>query len=149
MNNFNIQRARNTVKCADGFQMSVQASEHHYCSPKASGWNTQYTSVEIGFPTEKVEDLMRYIDEEESDPTNTVYTYVPAVIVCKIIPMYNARFDLKTVTHLSNPLFPILYKSHTIVVYFRHLTQVHTVSQYGFLCEARIIYMVMNSTILP
>jgi uncharacterized membrane protein len=85
MNNFNIQRARNTVKCADGFQMSVQASEHHYCSPKASGWNTQYTSVEIGFPTEKVEDLMRYIDEEESDPTNTVYTYVPAVIVCKII----------------------------------------------------------------
>ena len=85
MNNFNIQRARNTVKCADGFQMSVQASEHHYCSPKASGWNTQYTSVEIGFPTEKVEDLMRYIDEEESDPTDTVYTYVPAVIVCKII----------------------------------------------------------------
>ena len=79
-----IQRARKVVECADGLKMSVQASEHHYCEPKISGWNTKYSEVEIGFPTEVVEDLLPYADESD-EPTDTVYMYVPAAIVCKVI----------------------------------------------------------------
>ena len=50
-----FQRARDNVVCADGFKVSIQASELHYCSPKVSGLNTIYTSVELGFPTKKEE----------------------------------------------------------------------------------------------
>ena len=38
------------VVCADGFSMSVQASETHYCSPREDGAE-KYTAVEVGYPT--------------------------------------------------------------------------------------------------
>jgi hypothetical protein len=71
------------VKCADGFTMSVQASYSHYCSPRDSvgPWH----AVEVGFPTEPVEAFMPYIDGEDSDPTDTVYGYVPLKIVAQVV----------------------------------------------------------------
>lgn len=71
------------IKCADGFEMSVQASEFHYCAPRDS--IGPWRSVEVGFPTEKVEAFMPYIDGEQSIPTETVYGYVPIELVAEAI----------------------------------------------------------------
>lgn len=72
------------VICADGFEMSVQASEGHYCSPRDN--IGPYTSVEIGYPSERVEEFMHYIDgDENADPTQTVYGWVPLETVVQII----------------------------------------------------------------
>ena len=40
------------VICEDGFKMSVQASETHYCEPK--GFADEYTEVEDGETMDKV-----------------------------------------------------------------------------------------------
>ena len=71
------------VICADGFKMSMQASHAHYCSPREDGLN-DYDTIEIGFPSEKEELLMDYA-EDGSNPTGTVYGWVPVEIVDKII----------------------------------------------------------------
>ena len=84
---FNIQPARETVVCKDGFSMSVQASINHYCSPKLNGKNNTYSSVEIGFPSE--------IDYAENPDklTNTVYAYVPAKLTLDIIKKHGGMIN--------------------------------------------------------
>lgn len=68
--------------CADGFNMSVQASDTHYCSPRdAIG---PWQSVEVGLPSEPVAELMPYADDAEH-PTGTVYGYVPVEVIDAII----------------------------------------------------------------
>ena len=80
------QDARDCVVCADGFKVSIQASELHYCSPKISGLNTIYTSVELGFPTKEEELIAKWQESpEDEDPTNDVYPYVPAEVVSMMI----------------------------------------------------------------
>ena len=76
------------LKCADGFTMSVQASEIHYCSPRESGLN-HYDSVEVGFPSQREESLMEYADDPENP---IVYGWVPVEVVDAII---NAHGGLK------------------------------------------------------
>ena len=71
------------VVCADGFTMSVQASAYHYCSPRDS--QGPYASAEVGFPSEKVGAFMPYIDDEDADPTETVYAFVPLEIIAQAI----------------------------------------------------------------
>jgi hypothetical protein len=71
------------VVCADGFRMSVQASELHYCIPRDS--IGPYSAVEVGYPSERVEAFMPYIDGADSEATNTVYGYVPLSIVADAI----------------------------------------------------------------
>lgn len=66
------------IVCVDGFTMSVQASERNYCSPKDDVG--PYTEVEVGFPN--MYDL--YLHEYAEDPlrpTETVYGWVPQIIV--------------------------------------------------------------------
>ena len=72
------------IECADGFTFSVQASETHYCSPRANGCH-EYETVEVGFPSERVEALMPYMDDDDSDPTQTVYGGVPVSVVNAIV----------------------------------------------------------------
>lgn len=72
------------ITCADGFRMSVQASYLHYCTPRDS-YGSWY-EVEVGFPSERVEALMPYIDDDEgADPTETVYGYFPIDVVAQVI----------------------------------------------------------------
>lgn len=103
----NLVRPR--VICNDGFSISVQANECAYCLPRisqglldeklyfkgtfnfdrdvASGFIDEfipYVEVELGYPSEVEEDLLPYA-EDESDPTNTVYGYVPIEIVDSMI----------------------------------------------------------------
>ena len=71
------------VICADGFEMSVQAHQSAYCSPRIDNAE-KYTSVEIGFPSEKEPVLIDFADEP-SRPTETVYGYVPVQIVTLVL----------------------------------------------------------------
>lgn len=72
------------IICMDGSTLSVQAGEHNYCSPRHN--RGPYYSVEVGFPSRKFDELMPYIDGvADTDPTDTVYGYVPIEIVEKIV----------------------------------------------------------------
>ena len=71
------------VICADGFEMSVQAHQTAYCSPRIDNAE-KYTSVEIGFPSEVEPMLMEYCDEPGA-PLDTVYGYVPVQTVTNVI----------------------------------------------------------------
>ena len=71
-----------TIVCAGGLKMSVQASRYHYCTPRDSVG--PWSSVEIGFPSQRVERLMFYA-EDGSAPTDTVYGYVPIEVVAEVI----------------------------------------------------------------
>ena len=65
----------------DGFSISIQASEFHYCSPRNSigPWN----EMELGFPSELDPILDEYA--EEPDTSDTVFGYVPIAIVNELI----------------------------------------------------------------
>ena len=69
--------------CKDGFTMSVQANEGSYCEPRVSGAG-HYDSVEIGFPSAKEPLIMDWAENPDS-PTETVYGWVPASVVRKVI----------------------------------------------------------------
>ena len=78
-----IQRNAPWVECADGFTVSVQASEFHYCSPRVNGAEV-YESVELGYPNREDPLIIDYAEEPDS-PTDTVYGYVPVHIVCELV----------------------------------------------------------------
>lgn len=68
------------VTCADGFSVSIQAGPSHYCCPR-NGYGP-WCAFELGFPSRRDDALMPYIDgDEDTDPTATVYGYVPIHIV--------------------------------------------------------------------
>ena len=71
------------VVCADGFVMSVQVSQSHYCSPRINDAG-YYDSVEVGYPSEWEVLLMEYAEEPEH-PTETVYGWVGIDVVDAII----------------------------------------------------------------
>lgn len=72
------------IMCKDGFSMSVQASSFHYCAPRVTDPEGNYTSWEVGFPSKKEKTLMPYA-EDKGKPTETVYGRVPTEIIDAII----------------------------------------------------------------
>lgn len=77
-----IQENRPRLYCNDGYSISVQASELHYCEPRYNGAQ-DYESVELGFPSIEDELINEYA---EDDPyTKTIYGYVPIEIVEELI----------------------------------------------------------------
>jgi len=63
--------------------MSVQAHTGAYCAPRENGAEV-YEEVEIGFPSAEEPLLMDWCDEP-SNPTETVYGYVPVGVVTTVI----------------------------------------------------------------
>lgn len=70
------------LTCKNGLTLSVQASQTHYCQPRNDGG--PWTHVEVGFPSQKCDKLLQYA-EEEKNPTDTVYAYVPIEVVAQVI----------------------------------------------------------------
>lgn len=73
------------IICNDGFSMSVQGSYSAYCSPRRTV--DDYYSMEIGFPSESEPTIYEFMDGEVgvTNPTDTVYGYVPCWIIDEII----------------------------------------------------------------
>lgn len=75
-------RFRQPIRCADGLDFSVQANSTAYCTPRTD--DGPYTAVEVGFPSQRVEELMEYAEDPER-PTRTVYGWVPVEVVERIV----------------------------------------------------------------
>ena len=76
-------KIRPRIECADGFIVSVQASHTHYCTPRDN--RGPYSHVECGYPSEKDELLIPFIEVRTDDPTSTVYPWVPVEVVEAVI----------------------------------------------------------------
>ena len=70
------------VLCRDGFKVSIQASESHYCYPRDS--TGPWQEFELGFPSE-ADELIALHAEDPDNPTETVYPYVPVSIVEQLL----------------------------------------------------------------
>ena len=71
------------ITCNDGFSISVQANRNVYCEPrKDRAW--PYSEVELGFPNESDELIMRYAEDPDFY-TETVYPFVPIDVVIELI----------------------------------------------------------------
>lgn len=81
---FEMIERKPRVTCNDGFSVSIQASEYHYCTPRINLKNGGYYSVELGFPSQE-DDLIKPYAEDSSSFTQTVYGYVPIGIVDELI----------------------------------------------------------------
>ena len=74
--------ATKRLKCTDGFNISVQANEFTYCTPrKNKAW--PYSCVELGFPS-MLDELIQDFAEDENT-CETVFGYVPIDVVNKLI----------------------------------------------------------------
>ena len=61
---------------ADGFEISIQASEAHHCSPRKTYFGP-YISYELGYPSSD-DDLLHEYEDGFDDGT---FSYVPANVV--------------------------------------------------------------------
>ncbi len=78
---------RERAVCKDGYEVSIQATEYTYCSPRLTfkpNETQTYTAVELGFPNIS-DDLLDEYAEDPDEPTGTVYGYVPIELVVKLI----------------------------------------------------------------
>jgi len=73
------------ITCADGFNLSVQATHSAYCTPRQN--LGPWLEVEVGFPSADPELIMEYAEQPER-PTETVYAYVPVNLVVELIALH-------------------------------------------------------------
>lgn len=73
-----MKKLNPTITCYDGTNLSVQASEFHYSTPRDDFG--PYSEIEVGFPTKVPTPFLSYAEDKET-PLRTVYPYVPVVLV--------------------------------------------------------------------
>ncbi len=81
--NFEMVERKPLLICKDGYSISVQASEYHYCTPRINLEDGCYYSVELGFPNEYDELIDKYAEDKGS--IYTVFGYVPIEVVDELI----------------------------------------------------------------
>ena len=79
------------IICQDGFQMSVQASQNHYCDPRVDS-AAVYSRVEVGFPSEREAMIMEYA-EDPNTPIATVYGWVPYETIRAVIEKHGGMIS--------------------------------------------------------
>ena len=82
-------KIRKPIVCRDGFTMSVQASDTHYCCPRANLEDGNYSAWEVGFPNKKDKKLLPFIEVEGGDPKKNVYPFVPTEIILDVIKKHH------------------------------------------------------------
>lgn len=87
------QEKRPYLECADGYRISIQASENHYCSPRLNGLH-EYDEVELGFPT-AADELINDYAEDPEDYTKTVYGYVPVDVVDQLLKKHGGIWSVQ------------------------------------------------------
>lgn len=88
----NGHRVIKPVECVDGFEVSIQASPYHYCSPRSTVG--PYSAVELGFPSEQIPSLDQYA-EDRDDHTRTVFAYVPINEVAEVLAQHGGLLPIK------------------------------------------------------
>lgn len=73
------------VYCKDGFHVSIQASPTHYCYPREMRDDGEYEELELGFPSERDKLIIPFIIEDDMEPTNGTYGFVPINTVEELI----------------------------------------------------------------
>ena len=63
------------IRCMDGTHLSVQVGAGMYCTPREG--KGPWTHVEVGYPSVKPPARWEEFAEDWSEPTSTVYAYVP------------------------------------------------------------------------
>lgn len=69
--------------CKNGVSLSVQAGSHTYCFPRVD--SGPWDRFEVGYPSVYIPELMPYIENNFTPPTDSVYPYVPASLINIII----------------------------------------------------------------
>jgi hypothetical protein len=95
------RRTPNTVRCADGYTLSVIAGEGCYCQPRpdrdgvlgdAPGdYPGPYTHVEVGFPSARPEPWDQWQAHAEDGKWNSVYSYVPVELVRELVAAHGGE----------------------------------------------------------
>ena len=80
------------VVCADGFSMSVQAHDGAYCTPR-EGDAERYTEMELGYPSEREELIMDWIEVPDGNPTESIYPYIPVDVVTTVIVKHGGMVE--------------------------------------------------------
>lgn len=76
---------RRALELNNGVVLSIQASEGAYSTPRVNGLKSEdYTHFEIGFPTERIDLLIQYAEDQEK-PTDTVYPYTPINVIEQVV----------------------------------------------------------------
>lgn len=81
-----FQRVRPKVVMKSGLELSIQASQFHYCHPRLDEAEF-YSQVEVGFPPYELEPLLPYA-EDRDHPCDTVYGWVPVEIINALIEFH-------------------------------------------------------------
>jgi len=71
-----------TVVCADGFSISIQAGSGKYSLPR--GGASKFTELELGYPNRPCPFIHKWAENQE-DYTESIYPYVPAKVVDAMI----------------------------------------------------------------
>lgn len=74
---------RPRLLCADGTHLSIQASSFHYSIPARDN-DSNYTHVEIGYPSKVIDEILPYAEDQET-PLDTVYGRVPVGLVEEVV----------------------------------------------------------------
>jgi hypothetical protein len=72
------------LRCVDGFNVSLQASETHYCAPRDNFG--PWFRVELGFPSGPMPGLEEW--QEDRDTLETVWGYVPLREVARVLALH-------------------------------------------------------------
>lgn len=93
-----------TIKCRDGFSLSVIAGWGTYCDPRPDyepnlignappTYEGPFTMVEVGYPSRKPRPWRRWrkFAEDPKSPTGTVYAYVPVEMVRKLVARHGGE----------------------------------------------------------
>ena len=84
-----MRKSAPVVWLANDTKMSVQAGEYLYSTPRTDF--AKFTHVEIGFPTfDPPETWMEYA-EDQDEPQETIYAYIPIGLVLDYINMIGLR----------------------------------------------------------
>ena len=81
------------VICNDGFEMSVQAGQSLYSTPKDVA--DEYEDAEVGFPSEE-EKLLTTYAEDQDNLCDTVYGYVPCSVIDQVIEKHGGIDESKS-----------------------------------------------------
>lgn len=93
------QALRPLVVCNDGFSLSIQASNGHYCAPCENN-RTDYSNVEIGNISEETPELDVYAEQGSEDDVlaRRVYAFVPREVVESVLRKHGGIDKEKTIT---------------------------------------------------